>query len=153
MSAISAARTIRSEHEVHPAALVPLRLRSNDARSRALLREQSVAISTLVKTDGEPIVEAAGQERPRGSVLSVEGDVEIVVELKGLVEADKERDRIVRLLAKTDKDMTGLQKRLDNPQFVEKAQAEVVAEARVLLERLTQQRRRLVEARTLADEL
>ncbi|HYO93033.1 MAG TPA: valine--tRNA ligase, partial [Polyangiaceae bacterium] len=46
MTAISAARSIRSEHEVHPAAKVPLELRSHEPRCRDILGEHARIIQS-----------------------------------------------------------------------------------------------------------
>jgi valyl-tRNA synthetase len=86
-------------------------------------------------------------------VLSAAGDVEVIVGLKGLVEAARERERVERELKRIDKDGAGLRKRLDNPAFVQNAPAEVVAEARAQLDALERQRVRLADALALADEL
>jgi valyl-tRNA synthetase len=150
---IGAARTVRSEHEVHPGALVPLVLRTNDPALRELLGRELVAVRTLVKA-GEPVaVEPAGGPRPRGHVLAVAGDVEVLVGLLGLVEGSKELARVERERRKVDKDVVALEKRLGQASFLEKAPPEVVAEARAQLEALVRTRDRLDEARSLAAEL
>jgi valyl-tRNA synthetase len=153
LDAIGAARTIRSEHEVHPGALVPLVLRSGVPAIRALLASELVTIRTLVKTEGDPVVEPSGGGRPPGSVMSVAGDVEVLVGLRGLVDGVKEAERVERQIKKVDKDILMLQKKLDSPTFVEKAPSEVVAQTREQLESLGRTRERLEEARLLAREL
>ncbi|MET0591855.1 MAG: class I tRNA ligase family protein, partial [Polyangiaceae bacterium] len=153
MTAISAARTIRSEHEVHPGAQVPLVLRAHDAKTLDLFRSEIVTIRTLVKTEGDPVIEPSGGGRPRGSVMSVVGDVEVLVGLRGLVEASKETDRVEREIKKVDKDIGVLEKKLGSPAFVEKAKPEVVAESKEQLEGLRRTRTRLEEAKQLAGEL
>ncbi len=153
MKAIGAARAVRSEHEVHPGARVPLRLRAADPALRELLEDQGRFIEFLVKTEGAPTIEAPGGERPKGSVLSVAGDIEVLVGLLGLVDAKHEEDRIERTLKKLDKDITTMGQRLSNPKFVEKAPPEVVSEAREHLAALERQRERLEEARGLVAEL
>ena len=152
-SAISAARTIRSEHEVHPGAQVPLALRGHDQRLLDLFRSEQVTIRTLVKTEGDPVVEASGGGRPRGSVMSVVGDVEVLVGLRGLVDAAKEADRVEREIRRADKDLGMLEKKLGSPAFVERAKPEVVSETKDQLEALRRTRARLEEARQLASEL
>jgi valyl-tRNA synthetase len=152
MRAISAARAVRSEHEVHPGASVPLRLRSDDAGLRGLLESQQALIGFLVKTEGAPAVEPIG-ERPRGHVLTVAGDVQVLVGLMGLVDAGHEADRIERGLKKLDKEIAGAQKRLESSDFVEKAPPELVAAAREKLEAATRQRALLEQGRALVDEL
>jgi valyl-tRNA synthetase len=149
---ISAARTVRSEHEVHPSAKVPLIVRSSVAARRDLVASESRFIATLVRTEGDPVVESAG-ERPPGYVLSVAGDTDVLVGLRGLVDAKKERERIERTLKKIDKDVSGLDKRLGDGKFLNNAPPEVVEQAREQKAALERQRTRLVEERGLADEL
>jgi valyl-tRNA synthetase len=153
MGAIGAARSVRSEHGVHPGAAVPLVLRSHDAELRALLERERALVAFLVKTDGEPAVEETGGERPKGSVLSVAGGVEVLVGLRGLVDAEVEKQRIERGVQKTQKDIDVLGKRLGNPKFVENAPAEVVSEAREKLAELERQLAGLEAARALVREL
>jgi valyl-tRNA synthetase len=153
MAVIGAARSVRSEHAVHPGAQVPVRVRSARADVRDSLTAQSRTIATLVKTQGEPIIEAPGGERPRGFVVSAVSDCEVLVGLAGLVERAKEAERMTRDLKRIDKDIAVLEKRLASESFVSKAPVEVVNEARALLEDLRQQRQRLLEAEQLLDEL
>ena len=150
---ISAARSVRSEHEVKPRDEVPLTLRTSDASLRAVLERETRAIRTLVKTAGDPVIEERGKDRPRGSVMSIAAETEILVGLKGLVEADKEGARIDREIKKVDKDVIVLEKKLSQPTFADKAPPEVVAESRALLEELKRKRISLEEARGLAGEL
>jgi valyl-tRNA synthetase len=152
MEAIGAARTIRSEHDVVPSAKVKVRLRSADPALRALLERESRAIATLVRTEGDPLVEAPG-ERPRGSVLSVAGGIEVLVELRGLVLPEKEKERIERTLKKIEKDLAGLEKRLKDPKFTSNAPPEVVRAAEEQQKSLLAQKARLEEERGLVEEL
>ncbi len=152
MGAIGAARVVRSEHEVHPGAQIPLHLRASGSLAGLLEGEQRL-ISFLVKTQGAPVIEPPGGARPKGHVLTVAGDVEVLVGLVGLVDAAHEEDRIQRSIKKIDKDIESLDKRLGNKSFVDKAPPEVVAEAREQLEGLRRQKARLLEGLSLVDEL
>jgi valyl-tRNA synthetase len=152
MDVIGAARTIRSEHEVHPGASVPVLLRTSDAKVRSLLGREARFIKSLVKTEGDPVLEGPG-ERPKGFVVSVKGDVEVLVGLLGHVEPAKEAERIERTLKKIEKDLTGLDKRLADPKFVANAPPEVVVQAKEQKGALERQRERLAQERGLIDEL
>jgi valyl-tRNA synthetase len=81
------------------------------------------------------------------------GEVEVLVGLLGHVDAKKEAERIERSLKKIEKDMAGLDKRLQNPKFAANAPPEVVAEVREQRDALDRQRGRLEEARGLVAEL
>jgi valyl-tRNA synthetase len=150
---ISAARSIRSEHDVHPGAEVPLTLRTDDARIGALLRAEARSIRFLVKTAGDPAIEARGAARPRGAVMSVAADTEVLVALKGLVEGGKEGARVEREIKKVEKDIAALEKKLSLPSFADKAPKEVVVEAETQLSELRRKRVTLDDARGLAAEL
>jgi valyl-tRNA synthetase len=153
MDVIGSARSMRSEHEVHPGAKVKLVLRTADAAVRELLAAQTRFVEFLVKTEGAPVIEAPGGARPAGSTTAVAADVEVLVGLRGLVDAAKEEERIARTLKKIQKDIEVLEKRLQNPKFVANAPAEVVAEAREQLAALKRQKERLEEAKGLVKEL
>jgi valyl-tRNA synthetase len=149
---ISAARTIRSEHDLtrHD---VPLTLRTSDEVTTALLRREIIAIRTLVRTAGDPVIEPRGLARPRGAVMSIAADVEVLVQLRGLVEGTKETLRIEREIKRVDKDVAALEKKLTLPSFADKAPPEVVAEAHAQLGELQRKRHALVDARAIATEL
>ena len=153
MNAIAAARSARSEHGISDGARVPLLLRTADVELSRLLRGESRYVEFLVRTDGAPTVEPAGGERPRGMVLSVAGEVEVLVGLRGLVDPSKERERVERAIRKAEKELSGLRKRLENPKFVDKAPTEVVDEARAQRAALERKLTRLKDALALVDEL
>jgi valyl-tRNA synthetase len=153
MAAIGAARTTRSEHEVHPSARVKLELRSADAGVRALLAREARSIAFLAGTDGPPTVAEPGGPRPPGAVLDVARDVEVLVTLRGLVEPEKERERVERTRKGVEKDLAVMTKRLANASFVANAPPDVVTAARAQLAELERKRERLLEALRLVEEL
>jgi valyl-tRNA synthetase len=138
---------------VHPAAKVPLELRAADPKARALMQREARYLESLVGTEGAPRIAAPGGARPRGALVALAGDVEVLVGLRGLVEPAKERERIERQLKKGDKDIGVLEKRLSNEKFMANAPPEVVAEANGQLEQLRRQKARLLEALALVGEL
>jgi valyl-tRNA synthetase len=153
MAIVGAARTIRSEHEVHPGAEVPLELRTSDEAMRRMLSDQLATIGVLVKTKGAPVVAPRDGGRPKGAVMSIAAGVEVLVSLVGLVDGKKELERIEREIKKTEKDIAAIEKKLSLPSFAEKAPPEVVAEARAQLEELRAKRAGLEEAKAIAKEL
>jgi valyl-tRNA synthetase len=80
---------------------------------------------------------------PEGAVRDRVAGFEIAIEV-GEVErtplGKPERERLERELEKVDLDIRSARARLGNPQFVERAPAEVVAGARTRLEELEQRR-------------
>ncbi|MEJ7730662.1 MAG: hypothetical protein WKG00_15770, partial [Polyangiaceae bacterium] len=147
------ARTMRSEHEIKPQDEVPLTLRSDDARITDLLGREAVSIRTLVKTAGDATVEKRGGARPRGAVMNIAADTEVLVSLRGLVDPAKEGARVEREIKRAEKDIVALEKKLSLPSFADKAPPEVVAESRAMLEEIRRRKVSLEEARGLAAEL
>jgi valyl-tRNA synthetase len=154
---ISAARTVRSEHDIDKKADVPVRVRANSPEVLGFLREHAKSIGVLVKTKGEPAFETTGGVREPGTTVSVvpspRGSIEVLVGLKGLVEPEAENARTERELKKIDKEIASLEKKLSAPGFVDRAPKEVVDEARAQLEALREARARLEAARELVKEL
>jgi valyl-tRNA synthetase len=153
MDAITGARAVRAEHGIKFSNRVPLELRSADAQVRQVLSDNARMIQFLASTDGAPTVAEPSASRPRGSTLNVAGDVEVLVTLKGHIDPAKESERIDREVKRVAKDIEVMEKRLSNQNFVANAPAEVLAEARALLESLKQQKVRLEAGRELVKEL
>jgi valyl-tRNA synthetase len=126
---VVAARTIRAEHEIPRSTELPLTLRTDDESARALLERERFAVTTLCQA--RMTVEPGGQEDipPRTAVSVAEG-VTVLVPLEGLVDFDKERERLSRELKKVEKDLAGVDKKLQNEGFLSKAPAEVVDKER-----------------------
>jgi valyl-tRNA synthetase len=153
---VSAARSVRSEHNVDKKADVPMGVRSSSPEALAFLRGHAASIRSLVKTEGEPTFEKPGGPRQAGTTVSVvpseHGPIEVVVALKGLVAPGEEKARIERELRKIDKELAAVEKKL-SPGFVDRAPPEVVEEARTLRRSLVEAKARLDASRTLAEEL
>ncbi|MFO0587467.1 MAG: valine--tRNA ligase [Polyangiaceae bacterium] len=150
---IGAARSIRSEHDIHPGAEVPLVLRSGVDSVRRVLEAEAGSIQFLVKTKGAPAIEPSGGARPRGAVMSMAADTEVLIALQGLVEPAHEAQRVEREIKKVEKDIAAIEKKLSLPSFADKAPLEVVQEAKDQLEALKRKRVGLEDAKGIAGEL
>jgi len=153
---VSAARTIRSEHEVDRKADVPVSIRADSEAARAFVTAQRKALSFLVGS-AAPTVEATGGPRVAGTttsvVPSVHGPIEVHVGLKGFVEKDKELLRIDREVKRIKKDLDVIEKKMTAKNFMERAPKEVIEETKAQKQQLLEALGRLEEARRLADEL
>ena len=128
MNVIRGIRNIRGEMEVPPSKEIHAILDCGSAASRDLLRKNEVYVRSLARLS-EVLIEQK-PERPEDAALQVAGDVEIVVPLKGLVNVEEEEKRLLKEIGKIQKDMEFLAKKLENPSFVERAPADVVAKER-----------------------
>jgi len=132
---IVAARSIRSERDIHPRIALPLQLRSDDESVRALLTRERTAITTLVNAQVQ-VAELTGAALDRNAATTVAEGVTLLVPLEGLTDPDKERERITRQLQKLEKDRAVIEKKLGNAGFVARAPADVVQKDRERLAEL-----------------
>jgi len=65
-----------------------------------------------------------------GSATALVGQMRILIPLAGLIDVDKEIDRLEKQLVKIDKDLALTGRKLGNAQFVANAPAEIVAKER-----------------------
>jgi valyl-tRNA synthetase len=153
---ISAARTVRSEHELTKEPL-PVRVRADQPELLAQLETHVKAIEALVRTVGPVLVEPTALDRPPGTVVTAVatelGVATVLVGLKGLVTAEEELARIDRELKRTDKDLAAIEKKLASKGFVDRAPPEVIEEARQQKAALTEARERLLAGKVFAKEL
>ncbi|MCM0083703.1 valine--tRNA ligase [Geomonas sp. Red32] len=128
MDVIKGIRNIRGEMEVPPSKQIAALLDCKSADSLALLKRNEVYVMSLARLSDLAI--GQGVERPAEASLQVAGDVEIVVPLRGLVNVEEEEKRLNKEIAKIEKDIEFLSKKLENPSFVERAPADVVEKER-----------------------
>ena len=128
MEVIKAIRNIRGEMEVPPSKQISAILDCKSAESLTLLKRNEVYVVSLARLSDLAI--GQGVERPAEASLQVAGDVEIIVPLRGLVNVEEEEKRLNKEIAKIEKDIDFLSKKLENPSFVERAPADVVVKER-----------------------
>jgi valyl-tRNA synthetase len=153
---ITSARTIRAANEIAPRTKLPLSLEVDQAAKEALLKLQQPLIEAVANVELQklqaltipPSMDGAAVQlsASRGPVATAIAEgITVVVPLTGLVDLGKEKERLVREIAKADKDIATLSKKLGNADFVARAPAEVVAKDK---ERLAE----LEAARTKFDD-
>jgi len=132
---ISAVRRVRSELNVAPSKLVPLRLQAGLEQDRVRIERFSASLSFLLKLDSIQWL-AEGESAPPAAAAIV-GELKLLVPLEGLVDLDAERVRldkeIARVEAEKEKSETKLAK------FTDKVPAAVVEQERVRLVEWTAQ--------------
>ncbi|HEY6001616.1 MAG TPA: valine--tRNA ligase [Anaeromyxobacter sp.] len=148
---VDAIRNIRGEMNVpFKVALEDVEIGSLGREAWATVREELGRIHRLanvkdaaVHADGAPI-----EKRPASAVAVGDG-FEVRVGLAGAVDVGAELARIDKEISKLDADLTGIQKKLANPAFVEKAPPEVVEKDRARAEELREKRGKLLAHRAM----
>jgi valyl-tRNA synthetase len=123
---ISKVRNIRSEMNIKPSERVAIHVAAN-AELQKTFTENVAQILKLARA--EKVVLGDSLEVPKASAKAVlTGGAEIALPLEGLIDFDKERERLKNQLVKLDTELQRLNGQLSNKNFVEKAPAEKVQE-------------------------
>jgi valyl-tRNA synthetase len=129
-------RTIRGENEIPPSKRIHAILNvDGETESLHAAQQYIVALGRLESFDI-----TTGTEVPEGSAVARSGRVEVIVPLEGLVDFDEERRRLTKLLAKLDEEIGRVDKKLNNPNFVQRAPEAVVEKERGKLAALQAER-------------
>jgi valyl-tRNA synthetase len=145
MAVAGAIRTIRSTYNVPPSSEVDTQVRAPDAVKRALLERHREVIESAARAR-LAIQGAAGGHVPHSAKSIVGSDIEVVIELEGLVDIAAERDRLRKAIAVTEKEIAFVGKKLANESFVSRAPSDVVDKERERLAEEQERRQRLEAA-------
>jgi len=136
---IAALRNIRGENRIKPGVKIPARLIPKDAKGQKILGVNKSAIMNLAKADPCEIGEGSLAKCALAPIQIGETQIDVAVPLEGLVDLDEEIKRIQKNLEKNQKDITSLERRLSDANFLKNAPEEVVVEGRANLETLKKQ--------------
>ena len=138
---ITAVRNIRGEMNIAPAKKLQVRIQAQGATA-GLLKEQKALISELGRIQS---LQVDGQlQRSATEALAIAGQATVLVELAGIVDFAKEVARLNKEIGKLGKELMGLEKKLSNAGFLEKAPREVVANVRDRHQQMAQRKEKLM---------
>ncbi len=146
LEAVTVARNLRQESGLQPRSPVRVDLVAGDDATFELFGTHAALIGHLAVLKEVVRAKAASYAGPKIAARQSTGAFEVVVHLEGLIDVDKEKARLQREIEKATKEKAGLEKRFDNPEFVKKAPAEVVAEGRANMKALDEKVARLSAA-------
>ena len=125
---IKRVRNIRSEMNIKPSDRVAIHVAANEEMQSNFTANEA-QIKKLARAD--TIVFGSSLDVPKASAKAVlTGGAEVAVPLEGLIDFDKERERLQNQIAKLDTELQRLNGQLSNANFVERAPTEKVQELR-----------------------
>ena len=127
--AITGIRTIRAESGVAPSKRVDAFVISPDAEARGIIEAHRSEFMNLARL-AELTIQDAEAARPDHAGVKVLEGMEVAVPLKGLVDFGAEAERIQKAIAKSVKERDKINRKLSNPNFVDRAPAAVVQKDR-----------------------
>jgi valyl-tRNA synthetase len=122
-------RNVRSKYNISPLKRLDAHIKANDDVTKILtgMRDHILNLCTL-----STLEIALTVERPKLSAIGVTGDVEIY--LVGVLDPEKERERLAKQKEKLLKELTPTQKKLENQNFLDRAPAHVIEKERQKLQ-------------------
>lgn len=121
-------RRIRSEMDIKPGQVLDVLLQNWSDTDKALFTTSEAFARTLAKVGNVTWLEA-GADAPESATALV-GEMQILIPLAGLIDKDAEIARLSKEIEKLQKNLGGLEGRLNNPAFADKAPAAVLEQTR-----------------------
>ncbi|MRR07334.1 MAG: valine--tRNA ligase, partial [Deltaproteobacteria bacterium] len=143
MEVIRGIRNIRGEVEVPPSREIAVILDCGSDESLHILKRNEGYVMSLARLSD--LAMGRAPERPADAAVQVAGDVQIIIPLKGLVNVEEEEKRLLKEIGKIEKDIDFLGKKLQNPDFIGRAPANVVAKEQEKQEEFTNKKQVLLE--------
>jgi valyl-tRNA synthetase len=144
MDFITAVRNLRTELGIPAGRRVQATIVCRDRHIAGVLEGAVADMARLARLSGVQITETR-PEQDSGSAAVVRGQEIIISAEEEAVDKGAEVERLTKELAKVTAELDKVEKKLGNPQFVEKAPEEVVRKNRGILEELQAQRGKLEE--------
>jgi valyl-tRNA synthetase len=137
-------RNIRAEMNVDAKQMVPVRVATADADLTQLLAEAREYVFKLAQVSQMEVVPQLSGDKL--SAQAVAGGLALEVPLEGLIDVQAERGRLNKEMEKVRREVEGLERKLSQASFVERAPKEVVEENRRRLADYQGQAAKLAEA-------
>lgn len=148
---ISGIRSVRGEMNVPPNKQVNVFIEAPDDQRRRVITDNLYHIRTLARTD--EIIVQKELRRPKGSASYVIGDTVVYVVLLDVIDIDQERQRLLKSKTRLEKELEAGNKKLNNPDFLIKAQEDVIEEVREKVTRCEQELERVQKNLKMLDEI
>jgi valyl-tRNA synthetase len=125
---IGAVRTIRSEMNVPPTRKARVVVTDLNSAQEEILRSNEAYVFHLAGVERLEVEKSVGKLKQTASAV-VQG-AEVYVPLEGLIDLDRERTRLSKEVSRLENLLTQVSRKLENPNFVSRAPAEVVEKER-----------------------
>jgi valyl-tRNA synthetase len=148
---ITRIRNIRGEMSIAPSLKLKVHLAAPALELKETLEKGSAYIVGLANLQELEISDEIAE--PKGVATAIAGQVRIYVFLSGTIDIEGEKSRLAKEMAKVEKDLAVVGKKLGNPAFIEKAAADVVTKEREKMRDFEEKRDALAAALKKVNEL
>lgn len=148
---IQAIRTIRSEMNISPSKLIPLYVKNSTSALKERMEKYKQTLLALSKLAQINYLEP--EDKIPVSATAVVGEIELLIPMADLIDKDAELNRLAKEVAKLDKDISLAEGKLNNPTFVGKAPAEIIAKEKEKLAQAQQTKEKLLQHKLRIESL
>jgi valyl-tRNA synthetase len=141
-------RKIKGEMNISPGKPVPVLLSHTSDSDKAWTEQHRAYLDFLARTESIEVL-AEGDEGPESATALV-GDMKLLIPLSGLIDKDAELARLEKELSKLRSEADRVEKKLSNPNFVDKAPDAVVQKER---DKLTEAQSALAKLEEQAERI
>jgi len=141
MDIITAVRNIRGEMNISPSQVLKVTIQTSDETARELIAHQQDMIMDLARLASLSI--GMPGSKPPATATAIIGQITIFVSLEGIVDFEKEEQRLQKEIFKLAKELSSVSKKLHNEDFLNKAPEEIVAKVRQKHDTLQQKKAKL----------
>ena len=115
-------RKVRSGMDIAPSKALPVLLQDMSAEDQLFLSNNELFLQKLAKLES---IQQIGDDAPESATTLV-GSMKVLIPLAGLIDKDAELARLDKEIGKLEKTLKSVEGKLSNPNFVDKAPADVV---------------------------
>jgi valyl-tRNA synthetase len=125
-------RKIRGEINIAPSKPLPVLLQGGNDLDRLRVADFQPYLERLGRV--ESIAWLALEETPPEAAIALVNDLKILIPMRGLIDKQAELARLEKEIQRFEKELSRLEAKLNNPKFLERAPAELVAKEEQKLE-------------------
>lgn len=151
MGVITGIRNIRAEADIHPSKKVEACVICPDSVQAGLIGMFEPAISDMTRLSGLDV--NCKDEKPEDAATYIFGDIEIYVPLKGLIDVDKELEKLAREQKKVEDKLARINSKLANDKFLANAPAAVIEKEKTKKQELDKTMSKILEAKERYEKL
>ena len=140
---ISAIRSLKADYSIDPSMKVAIHLHTEDKGE--LLEAQKEHIKRLARVDALTIVSGDKKEKPENVVSIFLKDVEVHMPLEGLIDTEKEIEKLASQQKKLEGFLSAIEKKLGNKKFMDNAAEEVIQSEREKFESASSKLEKVIE--------
>jgi valyl-tRNA synthetase len=114
--------------DIKPGQALDILLQNWDSNDQKRYNDNQAVIQSMAKIASVTWLDKTANAPESATALV--GEMQILIPLAGLIDKDAEIARLSKEIEKIEKNLAGVESRLNNPAFVEKAKPEVIETAR-----------------------